>query len=105
MKLDKELPPKYFWLSQLLILVVGLISLGGFYYFLNIQYQKPKNLFLNGPVTTLPKSLRLDLDQPDDDSLTFQSSIIISGETAPLANVLISTDTFDTVIPSKPDGS
>ena len=71
----------------------------------NIQYQKPKDLFLNGPVTTLPKSLRLDLDQPDQDVLSFSSSIIVSGTTGPSKDVLISTDTNDFVIQSKVDGS
>lgn len=71
----------------------------------NIQYQKPKALFLNGPVTTLPKSLRLDLDQPDQDTLSFSSSIIVSGKTGPQKDILISTDTNDLVIQSKIDGS
>ncbi|MCL4365997.1 hypothetical protein M1437_02105, partial [Patescibacteria group bacterium] len=67
--------------------------------------QKPKDLFLNGPITTLPKSLRLDLDQPDQDVLSFSSSIIVSGTTGPSKDVLISTDTNDFVIQSKTDGS
>lgn len=71
----------------------------------NIQYQKPKELFLYGPVTTAPKSLRLDLDQPDEDTLSFSSSIIVSGTTGPKKDVLISTDTNDFVILSKSDGS
>ncbi|MBU1000472.1 hypothetical protein KKE78_03710, partial [Patescibacteria group bacterium] len=75
------------------------------YYIVNNQYQKPKNLFLNGPVTTLPKSLLLNLDQPDQDALSFSSSIIVSGKTGPKKDVLISTDTNDLVIQSKIDGS
>jgi len=71
----------------------------------SIQYQKPKNLFLYGPVTTLPKSLLLDLGSPDQDTLSFSSSIIVSGKTGPKKDVLISTDTNDLVIQSKPDGS
>lgn len=71
----------------------------------NIQYQRPKDLFLNGPVTTAPKSLRLDLDQPDQDTLSFSGSIIVSGTTGPKKDVLISTDTNDFVIQSKADGS
>lgn len=94
-----------FIFSQILILTFGLIILGGLYYILNIQYQKPKNILLNGPVTTLPKSLTLNLDQPEDDSLSFQTAIIVSGKTAPLSDVLISTDNNDLVIKSKPDGS
>lgn len=105
MRLRKKLSSTQFILSQILILIFSLAFLAGVYYLLNIQYQKPRNLFLNGPVTTLPKTLRLDLDQPDDDSLTFQSSTIVSGRTTPGLNILISTDTNDVVIQSKPDGS
>lgn len=105
MKLGKKLSPKQFILSHLLILISGLIFLGGLHYILNIQYQKPGTPFSSGPVTTPPKSLRLVLDQPDEDLLTFQSSVIVSGQTAPLTDVLISTDTDDLVIRSKPDGS
>lgn len=105
MKLGKKLSTKQFFVSQILILAAGLIFLSGLYYILNIQYQKPQNLFSAGPVTTPPKTLRLDLAQPDDNSLTFTSSIIISGQTAPVVNVLISTDTNNLIIKSKTDGS
>lgn len=105
MKLNKKLSLNQFIISQLLILAVGLLFLGGLYFILNIQYQKSNNPFLNGPVTTPPKTLRLDLDHPDDDSLTFQSSIIVSGQTSPLKEVLIFTDSKDLVITSKKDGS
>lgn len=105
MRLTKKLSTEHFILSHILILVAGLIFLGGLYYVLNIQDQKPKGLFVNGPVTTLPKSLRLDLDQPDQDSLSYSPSIIVSGKTGPGNEILISTDTSDLVIESKPDGS
>lgn len=105
MKFGKKLSSEQFILSQVLILIVGMAFIVGLYYILNIQYQKPKNFFSNGPVTMPPKTLRLDLAQPDDDLLTFQSSIIISGKTAPSASVLVSQDTQDLVIQSKPDGS
>ena len=104
MKLGKKLSAKQFFLSQLLILIAGLIFLGSLYYILNIRYQKPKD-FSSGPVTTLPKSLRLDLDQPAQDSLITASSILVSGKTGPSKEVLILTDAFDAVIKSKPDGS
>lgn len=105
MKLRKELSSKHLYLSLFLILVVSLTFLAGLYYVVNIQYQKPKDLLSNGPVTTPPKSLRLDLDQPDQDVLSFSSSIIVSGTTGPKKDVLISTDTNDIVIQSKTDGS
>lgn len=104
-KLSQKLSLKTFILSQVLILAVSLLILAGLYYILNIQYQQPKRPFLSGPVTSLPKSLRLDLDQPDNDSLTFGSSIIVSGKTAPNLPVLIFTDSEDLVIKSNSTGA
>lgn len=105
MKLNQKLTTKQFIISQLLLLLSGLLILGGIHYILNIQYYKDNKPFLSGPVTTLPKSLRLDLDQPDDNTLFFQSGILVSGKTGPLKEVLISTDSLDLVIKSKKDGS
>lgn len=105
MKLGKKLNTKHFILSQILIFIIGLTFLAGLYYILNLQYQRPTQPFLNGPVTSAPKSLRLDLDNPDDDSLSFQNSIIVSGQTAPLKDVLIFTDSQNLIIESKKDGS
>ncbi len=105
MKLNKKIPTKHFIFSQILILIIGVAFLAGLYYILNIQYHHSTNPFLNGPVTTLPKSLRLSLDQPDDDSLTFQNSVIVSGQTAPAKDILIFTDSQNMMIQSKKDGS
>lgn len=105
MKLGKKISSKQFVLFIILILIISSVFLGYLHYMLNIQYRKPNDLFINGPVTSPLKSLRLDLDQPDNDTLTFQSSVIVSGQTMPSTNILISTDTVDTVIKSKPDGS
>lgn len=105
MKLRKKLSVKQFVLSQMLILTAGLIFLAGLYYILNVQYQRPKSLFADGPITLPPRTLRLDLDQPDDNSLIFQPSVIVSGQTASFADILIYTDTRSLVIQSKADGS
>jgi|SRR3989344_8493016 len=105
MKLRKKLSTKHFIISLLFILLAGLLFLFGLYYILNIQYQKSSDPFQNGPVTTAPKTLRIDLDHPDDDSLTFQSSVIVSGQTAPQKEVLIFTNSRNLVLTSKKDGS
>lgn len=107
MKLTSKLSGKQFIFSQLVILMMSLIFLAGLYYLLNIQYQQggKMNSLKWGPVTTAPKSLRIDLEQPDNDTLTYSSSIIISGKTAPHVEVLITTDSRDLVIKSKADGS
>lgn len=105
MKLTQKVPFKYFIIFNLLILALGLIFLSGLYYILNVQYHQSSSPFLSGPVTSLPKTLRLDLDQPDEDSLTFQNSIIVSGQTAPSKDVLIFSDFENLVIKSKSNGS
>lgn len=105
MKLGKNLSTQSFVLSHILILVLGLIFLGGLYYILHIQYQKITTPFSNGPVTTIPKSLRLDLEQPEDHTLAFEPSILISGKTGPGLEVLIFTDADNWIVKSKPDGS
>lgn len=102
---NRKLSTKSFILSHVVILIVCLMFLGGLYYILNVQYQKPKNIFLNGPVTSAPRSLRLDLDQPDQDTLSYSETIIVSGKTEPGNVVLISTETFDSTIKAKPNGS
>lgn len=84
---------------------MGLMFIAGLYYILNVQYQEPENPFLRGPLTTAPKTLRLDLDQPDQDLLSFSSSLLVSGKTGPAKEVLISTENTDLVIKSKSDGS
>lgn len=105
-KSSKKLSTKTFVLSQILILIIGCIFVFGLHYFLNIYNPNINPYSSNlGPVTKAPKSLRLDLDQPDDDTLTFDSSIIISGKTAPNTEVLISTNSLDYVLKSKSDGN
>ena len=105
MKLTKKISKKTFVFSHFLILACGLIFLSGLYYILNIQYQPSDNLFDKGPVTTSPKTLRLEIQQPDHDLLYHQSSIIVSGQTSPLLDVLIYSDSQNIVIKSKGDGS
>lgn len=75
------------------------------YYYLNVRYQPSSNPYSLGlPVTSAPKSLRLDLDQPDDDLLTFTKQVIVSGQTGPGMDILISSESYDLVIKSSPEG-
>lgn len=105
MNLTKIVPPKYSYIFLIFVFAVGLVSILFLHYTLNIQYQEKSEPFSKGPVTKAPKTLRLDLDQPDDDSLIFEDSIIVSGQTAPNKDVLIITTSKDLVIKSKGDGS
>ncbi len=75
-------------------------------YILNIQYQAAKPYSLgNGPVTTAPATLTLEVSSPDDNSLTFQSAVLVSGSTSPNLPILISAQSQNVVVQSKFDGS
>lgn len=105
MKFNRKLSTKQFTLAILCILIISLSFVGWLHYLVNIEYQPPKNPFLRGPVTSAPKSFRMDLDQPEDNSLTFQPTILLSGKTTPLSDILVSSQNSDLVIKSKSDGS
>lgn len=103
--MNKKLSNKIFVFFSILTLASGLFFIGALYFVINIQYQTPTNYSKLGPVTTLPKSLRIDLERPDENSLTFDQSIIVSGKTGPNLDVLIATNTQSFVIRSKQDGN
>lgn len=105
MKLTKKVSTKHSTIFLILVFILGLSAIGWFHYLVNIQYQKSNKPFLNGPLTMPPKTLRLDLSSPDDDILTFQNSILISGQTSSFRKILIFTDSQNLVIESKNDGS
>lgn len=99
--MKKKLSKKVFVISQASILIFGLIFLSALYYLLNIQYQASTSYSkLQGPVTTPPKSLRMELENPDDDTLSFDQSIIVSGKTGPNLDVLVMTDSQDLIVKS-----
>ncbi len=105
MKLTQKISRKHFIISNILILTISLGFLFGLYFILNIQYKTSSNPFTYGPVTSKPKSFTLDLAQPEDEALLYQSSILLSGKTSPHFQVLISTNEDDQVIEAKSDGS
>lgn len=103
-KLTSKLSTTSFIVSQIAILAAGIALIAGLYFFINQIPLKPKHLSLN-PVTEKPNTLTLELKSPGEDLLTYDSTILVSGKTAPLSNVLVSTETQDTVVESKKDGN
>ncbi len=110
---NTELPMKKSFLKKLLITVIMLTLIGGlsyagwFYYNSTVNNSPTGNLesaATGEPVTKAPTSLTLELQQPDDNLLTFESSIIISGKTTANLPVVISSQSNDVVIYSNPDG-
>lgn len=102
--MNRVLSTKAFILSHLSLLVLSLILLTGIYYVLN------QDAFLKSvvqeylPVTTSPVSFNLEINSPDDDLLTFDRSIVISGQTTSRASVVISSPEFDTGLETTPNG-
>lgn len=105
LNLNKKISNRTFILSNIGILMAGLTFIFGLYYILNLQYAESSKPFEKGLVTTAPKTLRLELEQPDENVLLFEPSVIVSGKTGPSLEVLIYSDTQNAVIKSKPDGS
>jgi hypothetical protein len=83
--------------------VVGVWAVGGFQYLnLNLGPKTLSHLSKDGPVTSEPVSFSLNLSSPDDNLLVFSSDLLISGQAAPGAAVIISFEGEDLVVePSK----
>lgn len=106
LKLTKKLSTKQFLLAQLIIFILSLLFLGYLHYLVNIQTAADRGYLKKGePVTAAPKSLRLELEQPEDNLLVFDPSVVISGKSAPSSNVLIMTETQDVIIKSSVEGN
>ena len=80
-------------LPRILIILVVLV-LGGFlFYKFNPLAPHPDIIVWNkNPVTLEPISFNLDVTNPDDQSLLFNSRLLISGQTASNATVIINGD-------------
>lgn len=90
--LKSQLSTKTFVIAHLTILAVSLLFLAGLYLLL---YQDNRQVTLKDylPVTTQPRSFNLEILNPEDELLTFDPNIIISGQTSPKATVIITQTT------------
>ena len=102
--INKKLSMRVFILSQLAILVLGLTFILTLNKVLN-QPNQSLNTLTHGPITSEPKSLFLEVMEPEDNWLSFNSQILISGKTLSNTSVLISSKDQDMVFESKKDGS
>lgn len=104
-KLTRKLSTKSFVISQIVILFISLVFLGTLHYVVNMQYVKSNKYSLRGPVTTAPVLLTLEIINPDDNLLAFDSPYLITGKASPKAVVLISSKTADEAVLAKTDGT
>jgi hypothetical protein len=103
--LKRKLSTKQFIWSQIIILLLGLLFLGLLAYYTNPKSSESNKYSLTGPVTRAPSVLTLELNTPDDNSVIFSSSLLVSGKTQENIQVLISSSDLDLVTESKPDGN
>lgn len=88
--MNKQLSPRSFIISIILILLVSLGFLGGLYYFLNKDFPKiEKKETVYNPVTKEPVSFNLEINNPEDDLLMYDKSVVVSGSTSPETTILI----------------
>ncbi|MFH0936975.1 MAG: hypothetical protein V1808_01635 [Candidatus Daviesbacteria bacterium] len=101
--MNRKLSPLHFSLSMLVIFLVSLVYITALYFLLN---PKPVENYLTSgfPVTTKPVSLTLNLTNPDDNLLVFDSDLLIQGKTSPNSSVVISLDDQDLVSQISKDG-
>lgn len=103
--MNKKLSLKAFIISQVILVVVALLFIGGLYFYLYGE-EDTKKPFKDGlPLTTEPISLTLDVTSPDDDLLIFKRDLEVSGKTGPNMFILISSNSNDLVAKSKEDGT
>lgn len=95
--MGKRLSTKTFLLSMVVVFLLGLGSIVGVYLIVN-----PKNnnnpLAFEGPVTSEPVSLILNLTSPDDNTLVFDSDLLIQGQVSKGSFVLLSLNEKDQIL-------
>lgn len=85
--MGKELSQKIFIISLGIIFVIGLSLIGGLYYYLNADELGASFKYL--PVSQTPTSFSLEINSPEDNALLEDSSVVVSGETAPFASIIV----------------
>jgi hypothetical protein len=89
LQMDRSLTTKQFITANFMILLLGLLFCAGIYVFLHVDiFQKTaSSQYL--PVSKEPSSFSLDVHSPENDILSFEKDIVVSGKTAPRAVVII----------------
>lgn len=101
--MSKNMSTTSFIFAMLIILILGSAFFLALHFYLNPK-QIPVTFQNYQPVTTLPVSLTLDLSNPDDNLLVFDSSVLVSGKTVPGALVLITANDQNQTITASPEG-
>lgn len=101
--MSKNISTTSFIFSMLVILLLGSAFFLALHFYLNPK-QIPVTFQNYQPVTTLPVSLTLDLSNPDDNLLVFDSSLLVSGKTVTGALIIITLNNQNQLLTANPDG-
>jgi hypothetical protein len=103
--MSRSLSGTAFIISQILLLIIGLIFISWLYFFLQDESQDNKQFAGRGPLTAEPASLTLEVHSPMDDLLSFKSEVAISGITQKNSQVLLSSQAHDLVVKADASGN
>lgn len=104
---ETELSFTAFLASHLLIFLIALGVLGWVYYMLydiNLPLGGKSITETYKPVTSAPISFNLDLNNPEDNALVFDKTIVVSGKTSPNSTVIISVNETESATESNSRG-
>ena len=91
-QLNTPLSTQHFIISHLGILITGLVFLAGLYFLLNSDNFTNSAILDYLPVTQKPTSQNLEINNPEDELLTFNKSLVLSGTASPKSTVLVVID-------------
>jgi cbb3-type cytochrome oxidase subunit 3 len=102
--MSRSLSGTAFIISQILLLIIGLIFIGWLYFFLQDESRGNNQFAGRGPLTSEPASLTLEVHSPADDLLVFTPEVKITGLTQKNSQVLISSQDHDLVVKAGSSG-
>lgn len=88
--MNRELPILVFIVAMISIFVVSMGGLAKLYWIL-YPNSGTSDWELKGPVSSIPKSFNLEIANPEDELLSFEKSVVVSGKTSPRSTILIAT--------------
>lgn len=102
--IDRQLSFKVFLISHLVIFLIGVLFISFCGWLLYGGGDKLSSEKYN-PVTREPISFNLEINNPVDNLLIFESSVVISGKTDPLSTVLITQNETTTGLEADSKGN
>lgn len=93
--------------APLILVIILALVVAGFFFFKSFHFNQSTSAVLKSfdPITHQPISFDLEITNPDDQSLLFDKSLLVSGKTAPKAKVVISDDGDDNEVDADDNGN